>query len=260
MAADLSSLRPNVFGKEKGADLAPGLLALLHERSQPMRLSPYTSVLGSIQQEKRMEVIANNLANAATPGYRKVGARFENFMELQTYTQTAQGPVRRTGNPLDVAINGEGYFRIQTDRGERYTRAGNLTLDAQGRLVTPQGWPVLGQGGIIQLESSQIRIDASGQVYDGDNMVDTLDVVAFFPNVRLVHDERNLLMPSDPNAFPMPAQNYTLEQGALEGANFSAVQEMTSMIETLRVFEANQRMMKISYDKDQQLINQLAKS
>lgn len=225
-----------------------------------MRLSPYTSVLGALQQEKRMDVIANNLANAATPGYRKVGARFENFMELETYTQTTQGPVHRTNNPMDVAINGEGYFRVQTDRGERYTRAGNLTLDAQGRLVTPEGWPVLGQGGIIQLEGSDIRIDPSGRVYDGDNPVDTLDVVTFGPDVRLVHDERNLLMPSNPNAFPMPAQNYTLEHGALEGANFSAVQEMTSMIETLRIFEACQKVMKISHDKDQQLINQLAKS
>ncbi|ROR01894.1 flagellar hook-basal body protein [Desulfosoma caldarium] len=225
-----------------------------------MRLSPYTSVLGAIQQEKRMEVIANNLANGATPGYRRVGTKFTNFMELETYMHTTQGPVRRTGNPLDVAINGQGYFRIQTDRGERYTRAGNFTIDAQGRLVTPEGWPVLGQGGIIQLESSNVRIDSSGQVFDGDNAVDTLDVVDFGANVRLVHDERNLLMPSDPNAFPMPAQNYTLEQGALEGANFSAVQEMTSMIETLRIFEACQKVMKISHDQDQQLINQLAKS
>lgn len=225
-----------------------------------MKLSPFTSVLGAIQQEKRLDVIANNLANAATPGYRKVQTRFENFMELQTYTQSTQGPVRHTGNPMDVAINGEGYFRIQTDRGERYTRAGNLTVDAQGRLVTPEGWPVLGQGGIIQVDGSNIRIGAEGQVYDGENLVDTLDVVAFPPGVRLVHDERNLLMPADPNAFPMPAQNYTLEQGALEGANFSAVQEMTSMIETMRIFEACQKVMKISFEEDKQIINQLGKS
>lgn len=225
-----------------------------------MKLSLYTSVVGAIQQEKRLDVIANNLANAATPGYRKVGARFENFMELQTYTQTAQGPVRRTGNPMDVAINGEGYFRIQTDKGERYTRAGNLTVDAQGRLVTSEGWPVLGQGGIIQVDRSNIRIGAEGQVYDGENLVDTLDVVAFPQGTRLVHDERNLLMPADPNAFPLPSQNFTLEQGALEGANFSAVQEMTSMIETMRIFEACQKVMKTSYEEDKQVINQLGKS
>ncbi len=225
-----------------------------------MKLSPYTSVLGAIQQEKRLDVIANNLANAATPGYRTVKTRFENFMDFQTYTQSTQGPVRRTGNPMDVAINGEGYFRVQTDRGERYTRAGNLTVDAQGRLVTPEGWPVLGQGGPIQVDGSNIRFGAEGQVYDGENLVDTLDVVAFPPGVRLVHDERNLLMPADPGAFPMPAQNYTVEQGALEGANFSAVQEMTSMIETMRIFEACQKVMKISYEEDKQVINQLGKS
>ena len=225
-----------------------------------MKLSPYTAVLGAIQQEKRMDVIANNLANSATPGYRKVGTRFENFMELQTYTQSAQGPVRQTSNPMDVAINGDGYFRVQTDRGERYTRAGNLTIDPQGRLVTPDGWPVLGQGGPIQIEGTEVRIDPQGRVYDGENLVDTLDVVAFAPGVRLVHDERNLLMPADPTAFPVPAQNYTLEQGTLEGANFSAVQEMTSMIETLRIYEACQKMTKISYEEDKQLINQVAKS
>ncbi len=225
-----------------------------------MKLSPFTSVVGAIQQEKRLDVIANNLANAATPGYRKVGTRFENFMELQTYTQSTQGPVHRTENPMDVAINGEGYFRIQTDRGERYTRAGNLTVDAQGRLVTPQGWPILGQGGIIQVEGSQLRIGAEGQVYDGENLVDTLDVVAFPPGARLVHDERNLLMPADPSTFAVPARNFTVEQGALEGANFSAVQEMTSMIETLRIFEACQKVMKMSYEEDKQVINQLGKS
>ncbi len=225
-----------------------------------MRLSPHTSVLGAIQQEKRMDIIANNLANAATPGFRKVGARFKDFMDLQTYTQTMQGPVHRTGNPMDVAINGEGYFRVQTDQGERYTRAGNLTLDAQGRLVTADGWPVLGQGGIITLQGTDVRITASGQVYDGETPVDTLDVVAFGPDVRLVHDERNLLKPSDPNVLPMPAQNFTLEQGALEGANFSTVQEMTSMIETLRIFEACQKIMKISHEQDKEIINQLAKS
>lgn len=225
-----------------------------------MKLSAYTSVVGAIQQEKRLDVIANNLANAATPGYRKVGARFENFMELQTYTQSIQGPVHRTGNPMDVAINGEGYLRIQTDRGERYTRAGNLTVDGQGRLVTAEGWPILGQGGVVQVEGSNIRIGAEGQVYDGENLADTLDVVAFPPGTRLIHDERNLLMPVDPNAFPLPAQNFTLEQGALEGANFSAVQEMTSMIETMRIFEACQKVMKVSFEEDKQIINQLGKS
>lgn len=224
-----------------------------------MKLSSYTAVLGAIQQEKRMDVIANNLANAATPGYRRVRTRFENFMELQTYTQLSQGPVRQTSNPMDVAIKGEGYFRIQTDRGERYARAGNLTLDAQGRLVTADGWPVLGQGGPIQLEGTDIRVDPKGQIYDGQNLVDTLDVVAFPPEVRLVHDEKNLLVPADPNALPMPAQNYTVEQGALEGANFSPLEEMTSMIETLRIFEACQKVMKMSHEEDKQIINQLGK-
>ncbi|MBZ4658186.1 MAG: flagellar hook-basal body protein [Desulfacinum sp.] len=225
-----------------------------------MRLSPYTAVLGAIQEGKKMDVVANNLANAASPGYRKVAPRFSQFMEMETHVKTDPGPVRRTDNPWDIAIRGEGYLRVRTDQGERYTRAGNLTVNDQGQLVTQDGWPVLGQGGVIELTGTDFRVDPTGQVYDGAEVVDVLDVVVFPEGTQLQQDRANLLNPATPGAVPVPAANYEIEQGALEGANFSVVEEMTSLIETMRTFETCQKIMKTSYEEDKQIITQLGKA
>ncbi|SMC19374.1 flagellar basal-body rod protein FlgG [Desulfacinum hydrothermale DSM 13146] len=225
-----------------------------------MRLSPYTAVLGAIQEGKKMDVVANNLANAATPGYRKEAARFSQFMEMETYTKTDPGPIHRTGNPWDIAIRGRGYLRVQTDKGERYTRAGNLTVNDQGQLVTQDGWPVLGQGGVIELTGTDFRVDPTGQVYDGEEAVDMLDVVIFPPGTQLRHEGSNLLVPTQAGAVPMPAADYEVEQGALEGANFSVVEEMTHMIETSRVYETCQKIAKASFEEDKQIISQLGKA
>lgn len=218
-------------------------------------------VLGSLQQQKRLEVVANNIANASTVGYKRDDARFSDFVFQTTYTHFGPGAVRSTENPLDLAIEGDGYFRVQSDEGEVYTRAGNLRLNGENTLVTQEGWPVLGKGGPIQVKDSRIRIDPSGQIFDYDdnreNLVDTFDVVAFPRDAALMKVRNGYVKPTDSNHPATSLETVNVQQGALEGANFNIVEEMTRMVETMRAFEAYQKASQTQSDLDSQLINKL---
>ncbi len=226
-----------------------------------MRIGTWTAALASIEHEKRMDVIANNLANVTTPGYKKDDVKFEDYIYETTYTKWDQGPVESTGNSFDVAILGEGYFRVQNEEGVLYTRAGNLTKSADNTLVTPQGWTVLGKNGPIQVESSDVRIERDGQVFDAETgeAVDTIDVVQFPEDTRMVKVKGNCFKPADDDAQPIAAQNYTVQQGAVEGANFSLVEEMAKMVEATRLFEAYQKVLQTNeQDLDSKLISKLS--
>jgi flagellar basal-body rod protein FlgG len=205
-----------------------------------------------------MEVIAHNLANTQTPGYKKDGARFSDFVSMSTYTQMDQGPVHSTGNPLDVALEGEGFLQVQGPNGAVYTRAGNLTLNSENILVTQSGLPVMGQGGPIQLQDSTIRIERNGQIFDrNNNPVDTLAIVKFSKDTVLEKVGSNCFRPMGGNAESQAAEGCTIQQGAIEDSNLTAVEEMVRMISTMRAFEAYQKVMQSSFQQDSQLINKL---
>lgn len=226
-----------------------------------MRIGKSALVLGSLQQQKRLDVIANNVANASTAGYKRDDAHFSDFVHQTTYTHFGPGAMKSTDNPLDVALDGDGYFRVQGEEGQVYTRAGNLKLDAENTLVTQEGWPILGKSGPIRVKDSQIRIDPSGQVFDYDdgeeNLVDTLDVVAFPGETPLVKVRNGYVRPVESGREPTPVENVNVRQGALEGANFNIVEEMTRMVETMRAFEAYQKASQTQSELDSQLINKL---
>lgn len=218
-------------------------------------------VLGSLQQLKRLEVIANNVANAGTAGFKREDALFSDFVYQSTYTCFGSGPVRTTENPLDVALEGDGYFRVQSDEGVLYTRAGNLTLNKDNVVVTQEGWPVLGKSGPIEVQDSRIRIDPSGQVFDYDddeeNLVDALDVVLFPKGTTLMKARNGYFRPIQEGAQPTQAERYSVQQGALEGANFNVVEEMTRLVETMRAFEAYQKASQTQGELDSQVITKL---
>ena len=224
-----------------------------------MRIGIFSATMGSIQQEKSLGVIANNIANAATPGYKRNMVQFQNYMWQSTYTRMEQGRVRPTSNPLDIALDGQGFLRVQTDEGIMYTRAGNLTLNKLNQLATLEGWPVLGQSGPIRLdeEKKELRIERSGQVFDGDDQVDTLDVVQFDPGTQFERVNNGLFKPIDAEPKQADASKYTVTQGSLEEANFSVVEEMTRLIETMRMYEAYQKTMKFFDEQDSQMTNKL---
>jgi flagellar basal-body rod protein FlgF len=224
-----------------------------------MRLGAYAAAVGSMEQQKRLDVIANNIANTNSPGFKKDNVHFSNFLGQVTYTTMDQGPIRETGHKLDVALSGNGLLRVQTDKGTNYTRAGNLTLNSDKILVTQDGWPVLGKRGPIKLENpASLRIEENGQVFDGDNQVDKLDVVQFPADIALKKTQNGYFEPAVKDAQPVPAQNCTVRQGSLEGANFNPVEEMVKMVETTRNFEAYQKTITtFDRDLDGQIISKL---
>ncbi|MBP8646669.1 MAG: flagellar hook basal-body protein [Syntrophobacteraceae bacterium] len=228
-----------------------------------MRIGIYGAALGAMQQEKAMDVLANNLANAATPGFKKETVHFVDAIRQSTHTQMSQGRLQTTGNPLDIAVVGEGFLRVQSNQGVLYTRAGNLTVNADKIIVTREGWPVLGQNGPIRVEHSDVRIEKNGQVFDkgdkeGDeeNMVGALEVVKFSPTVEMEKAGGGYLKPAG-GEDPLPAEGYTVEQGFLEESNSGVMEEMTRMIETSRLFEAYQKAIQVFEQEEAQLINKL---
>ncbi len=231
-----------------------------------MRIGYYCAALGTREQQKRLEVTSNNIANVNTAGFKKDTVRFKDFLVEITSPRLEQGSVRTTDNPLNIAIKGDGFLRVRTDQGILYTRNGDLTLSRNGTITTLEGWPVLGKNGPLRVASSAIRITEDGQVFDiqpgagaGQNVsVGTFDLVRFPPNTVLSKARNGYFTADDPQALPLPAKDCTIQQGAVEQANFNIVEEMTQMIDTLRSFESYQKVLQ-SFDQiDSELTNKLA--
>ncbi len=228
-----------------------------------MRIGHFAAVIGMRQQEKNLAVIANNLANVGTAGYKKENAHFSDYVYQTTYTSMEQGPVKTTQQSLDLALTGEGFFRVQTEDGILYTRNGNFTLNEENELVTQEGWPVLGEGGPIQVASSQVRIERDGQVFDKQEgeeeyeLAGMLDIVEFPGDVLLEKARNGYFKPKDEDLEPMPAEATRVQQGALENPNFTAVEEMTRLIDSQRIFEAYTKILQVFDHQDSQLISKL---
>ncbi|MBW2125809.1 MAG: flagellar hook-basal body complex protein [Deltaproteobacteria bacterium] len=155
------------------------------------------AVRGCLKEELRMDVIANNLANASVPGFKKDRVSFQNLLIQQSMgaqqvnapvnrnslvhvaPDLSQGDLRFTGNMLDFAINGKGFFKVMTPNGIRYTRKGNFTLDTTGNLITQEGYQVLGKGGTINVMNKQVEVDDRGRVLVDGSELDQLDIVSF---------------------------------------------------------------------------------
>jgi len=199
--------------------------------------------------EARMAILANNLANANTPGYKADQLRFSEVLDEATglptvtasqYVDPSAGGQERTGNPLDAAIEGDGFFVVDTPDGRRFTRDGAFRMAADGTLQTAAGHPVMGSGGPIVLdpEATGIRIDPEGKVWADGNEVDTLEVVAFPAGSPPEKVGDGLFE----GVGDVPVDGPRVAQGALERSNVSPILEMTRMIEIARGYEAYQKL------------------
>lgn len=240
------------------------------------------SLLVSLSQQlaafRSMDVIANNLANVSTPGYKRETAQFEEYIEQvppaegQTGTQTvsfvkdagtvrdlSQGEFTRTGAPLDVAISGNGYFVVQTPAGMRYTRDGHFSLDANGQLVTSEGYAVQGDGGAITItpDDGEINIGDDGtvsSVLNGNaNQLGKLQVVDFANDGALDKQGANLYATAQ-TANPATGQ---VQQGMLESSNVQPVIEITHMIDVTRAYQMTATLTTSQEDLMRQAISQL---
>ena len=228
-----------------------------------MENSLYVALSRQVALGQNMTIIANNIANINTPGYRGQDMIFEEYvadprgledplsmvLDYGHYQNTDPGPVSQTGNPLDVALEGPGFFGVQTPDGEQYTRAGNFTVDELGILHTSTGFAVAsGNGGdiIIPAEATEISIDENGIISTDQGEVGRLQVVEF-ENEQLLDPVGNgLYRHPDGGA---PAQNTRVRQGMLEGSNVQGITEITQMIEVSREYQAIQRMVQQEHDR-----------
>lgn len=177
----------------------------------------------------------------------------------QVYTNFEQGPLNESGNPLDLAFQGTGFFTIETPQGEQYTRNGEFTLDAEGYLTTKEGYKVLGQNGPIQVSGNSVIINEQGQIFDGGNEIDTLKLVDFNDYKLLQKTGDTLykdLSTSGDNIKEAPG---LVEQGYSEGSNVNSVKQMVEMITVLRSYEANQKIIKTHDELLEKAVNEIAR-
>jgi flagellar basal-body rod protein FlgF len=223
----------------------------------------YTAASGAIALEDRLAVISNNIANLNTTGFKKDQMSFEQFQKLLDTSSLhpgqyrtvpidvitsshsidiTPGPCQKTGNPLDVALVGDGFFVVNTEKGARYTRAGSFHISPEGLLVTAQGYSVQGQGGDITLEAGQVVIDPKGNITLGSTTVDALQVVSIPPDALV--RQGNALFAVKEGSSPEPVESVDVSQGFLEAANVDPVKEMVEMIATQRAYEAFQKVIR----------------
>lgn len=234
-----------------------------------------SSLSGAKATEIQLDVIANNIANAQTVGFKQMSLAFKYELdknqstnddmakaqapvrEGKTYVNHSQGAVTRTGNPFDLAIQGDGYFAVQTKEGPRYTRNGSFTLDKAGNLITSRGDMVLSTSGPMQIpEGKEIIVAGDGQVSADDEVLGQIQVVAF--------DRRSNLKAEGGNYFsadgvpPASNQNFSLVQGHLESSNVNIMENITRLIQVTRTYEALQKTVAKQIESAK-MANQLAK-
>jgi flagellar basal body rod protein FlgG len=208
-----------------------------------------TSASGSMANDiARLSTISQNLTNATTPAYKReivVGQPFQQAMDNIAATQPSaidqrHGTLRFTGNPLDMALEGDGFFEVQTESGMAYTRQGDFRVDASGRLVTQAGQLVQGLGGPLQWPSGTPTIDRDGRVRDGEKLVGQLKLVSFAKPSELTRAGNGLFHATEaPTALTDGATK--VRQSHLEASNVSTASEMVKLVETMRHFEATQK-------------------
>ena len=236
--------------------------------------------------ERQMDVVANNVANVNTTGYKadkplfeeylKTGAHEDNFrggdrrisyvQDRGTFKDFSKGPTEQTKNPLDVAIDGGGFLVVQTPAGERYTRDGGLQINNQGQLVTASGSPVLGTSGPIVFQPTDhdisIALDGNVTVVEGAGRIDSvrgkLRLVSFAQAQRLLKEGSNLYSAGEGGATAQPDAKATVRQGYVEKSNVNSVVEMSRMVEIMRTYTQVANLLQQQSDLHKTAIDKLA--
>ncbi len=264
-----------------------------------------------IAQQARLDVVANNLANVDKTGFKKDLAIFKAFPDMlirrlndnglgvtpagsydtmpyvgklgtgvevnEVYTDFDQGSLQRTENNFDLALDGRGFLTVKTERGERYTRNGSFTINQDGILMTHNGYPVMGENGIIKVQQNNFivnergeiivngAIDPNGVVGMADNdwsqpvVLDRLKLVDFEKIRELKKEGDSLWKETEFSGPPIPPGDVKVVQGFLEKSNVNMVREMVDMIEVQRSYEANQKTVQTHDTELGRLINEVAR-
>ena len=216
---------------------------------------------GGLRQERKLEAVSNNLANASSIGFKKDLVSFDKAFRARVDQDFTQGTVVKTANPLDVALGPQGLFKVETPDGIKYTRNGNFSLSSEGILVDKNGNPVMGQGGAVFIDTvapnTSVNIDEYGQIFLNNEILDTLDVVSFENMERLEKTGDNLFVYAGDTADEITLENVRVEAGSLEQANVQVVEEMAKMIDYQRMFETYTKSIKTFDEIDSKAINEV---
>ncbi len=221
----------------------------------------YAGASGMLAEAQRTDVISNNLANVNTAGFKKditvtkdfasllisrvndgaeapaIGTLGVGVMVDEIATDYSTGTVKTTGNDFDLAIEGKGFFAVQTPQGKRYTRNGTFARSSKGELVTSDGYRVLGTNGPIIVADGKMSVSSDGRVMVDNNEVGRLQVVDFADEKQLTKEGASLFIAPD-GQQEQPAAG-GVRQGALEMANVNVVGEMVNLISNYRAYEIN---------------------
>jgi flagellar basal-body rod protein FlgF len=229
----------------------------------------YTAAAGAIAMEDRLNIISNNIANLNTTGFKKDQMSFEQYMKQLDTSSLYPGQYRtvpidvlavsssidlsagapvKTGNVLDIAVMGDGFFVVNTDKGTRYTRAGSFQLSTENTIITPQGYRVQGNGGDITIdpEKSDIVIDSTGKITQDQDELSTLQIVKIPPEA--LERQGNNLFSVKEGVMPQPVETVSLVQGSIEKANVEPISEMVEMIAASRAYESFQKVIRAVND------------
>lgn len=249
-----------------------------------MDIGTYTAASAGVLAEIRLDVTNNNLANINTPGYKRqiLVTRQQEFQDtltakiasdvpfaeqdfdrnpggipVGTFVDFSQGSIKTTGNALDVALKAENqFFAVGTPAGERYTKAGNFTLDGNGRLVTTEGYPVLGDGGPILINEGSPVITNGGQIMADGEQAGILKIVSF-QDTGVLKPIGNRLFETNGNETGTVVQEPQVQAGAVELSNVSAIKSMIDLIKANRGFAMYEKTAKSMDEMNQQGITNL---
>ena len=237
-----------------------------------MEAATYIGLSYQAGLERQLDVVANNVANLSTPGFKSRQVMFDQFLnspkgedrpyvstnDFGEYMDVNPGSYSQTGRTLDVAIEGDGYFGVVTGQGVKYTRAGSFTMNSVGEIVTPTGQRVADAGGspiTVPVNTKKITISSDGTVYADDKGIGQLMVVEF-DNQQSLKPIGNALF--DTKDTPVEVKNSQVRQGMLEGSNVNGVSEMANMMEILRNYQSVQRMVQSESDRMKMSIQRLS--
>lgn len=246
----------------------------------------YAAAAGMITQRERLDVIANNVANINTTAFKRSQPISRGFYQIfseeigrfpsqrgsaeipaggsaldETSEDFSPGAIVETGNPLDVAIAGPGFFVVGVAAGERYTRAGNFSMNSEGWLVTQNGDPVLGKQGPIITHGDSVSISPSGDVIVDGTPAERIRIVDFPGPYQLIRYGRNLYgADEETSRMSAPVAAPNLRAGALEQSNVNPIAELTAMMAASRSYEAHQRIIIAFNESLDAAVNEIARS
>ncbi len=238
-------------------------------------MSFYVTVAGKFINEKRLDIISNNIANSLTAGYKAVKPVFSMVSNADTSTgddsplknayvgiydtfiDFSDAAIIDSGSTYDMAIIGNGYFVIQGENGNLYTRNGQFTVDSSNRLVTMSGDPVVGKGGEINIDATgggNILIENDGSIYLGRDLIDTVKVVDFKDKKGLRPVGKSYFVNENEAEPEITPDLYLIRQGSYEGSNVNIFQEMIDLIQTMRAYECYTKVDQMFSDVNSKLV------